>query len=711
MVKKTTHKKQKEEALEDILFSCRDSLRGRAALTDKRDMLLTLVFLKFISERYHDRRAEIEAEYADRPERLTVFIDREQEYGRVGVFKLAPEYDWEQLKVIEPNRIAVALDDAASKLMEAQPRLRNALPSALFVNSGTEGNVIKQVMDEIDKISHKKFKEKDLIGRVYEYFLQAFAINANKEDGEFYTPHSIVELIAALIEPFKGTLYDPCCGSGGMFVQCSRYVEQHGGNSLEVSTYGQKSDPTTYRLAKMNLAVRGIEYHLGDRHASTFTDDMHKGMTFNYIMANPPFNLKKWYDPKLENDVRWRGYGRPPESNANYAWILHMLSKLEPNNGRAGFLLANGALNDEDTYAIRKQLIENDKIEAIIMLPHRMFYGPDISVTLWILNENKKGGICCNHKLRNRENEILFMDLRQWNTSIYEKKFVQFTAEQIKEICRIYKQWQTGDLFPKDKDELYCSAKIEQIRELGYTLLPFRYIRFVDKSKANLGEVNETLSEAVKSIDEIIARQLTAVKELEAIKAKLANFSNLLLQEYPFVALGDSIIPCDERNSDLKVTLSQGISNNKYFQTPKQVAANSRNDKVVRRGQFAYNKATTRNGEKISIAYRDDVDCTVSSSYQVFQIVNEEEWNPYYLMLWFNRPEFDRYARYRSYGSAHEYFEFEEMRSVCLPKPPIEVQRAIVEVFHCATQTKELSAFANAQMSFISSQLVKHLIP
>ncbi len=147
-------------------------------------------------------------------------------------------------------------------------------------------------MDEIDKISHKKFKEKDLIGRVYEYFLQAFAINANKEDGEFYTPHSIVELIATLIEPFDGTLYDPCCGSGGMFVQCSRFVEQQGGNALAVSTYGQESDPTTYRLAKMNLAVRGIEYHLGDRHASTFTDDMHKGMTFNYIMANPPFNLK-----------------------------------------------------------------------------------------------------------------------------------------------------------------------------------------------------------------------------------------------------------------------------------------------------------------------------------------------------------------------------------------------------------------------------------
>lgn len=208
-------------------------------------------------------------------------------------FLCLPPTDWEQLKLIEPKSVAVALDDATSRLMENEPKLKNALPSALFVNSGTDGNVIRQVMDEIDKISHKKFKERDLIGRVYEYFLQAFAINANKEDGEFYTPQSIVELIATLIEPFNGTLYDPCCGSGGMFVQCNKFVQQHGGNTLAVNVYGQESDPTTYRLAKMNLAVRGIEYNLGDYHASTFTNDLHRGRTFDYIMANPPFNLKK----------------------------------------------------------------------------------------------------------------------------------------------------------------------------------------------------------------------------------------------------------------------------------------------------------------------------------------------------------------------------------------------------------------------------------
>lgn len=418
-----SNKKQKEEVLDDILFSCRDSLRGRASLTDKRDMLLTLVFLKFISERYQDRCAEIREENSDDPEFAEMLIAQKRSaFGEKGVFMLTPETDWESLKLVEPKQLAIALDDATTKLMESEPKLKNALPSALFVNSGTEGNVIKQVMDEIDKIIHKKFKERDLIGRVYEYFLQAFAINANKEDGEFYTPQSIVELIATLIEPFDGTLYDPCCGSGGMFVQCAKFVEQHGGNSLNVSVYGQESDPTTYRLAKMNLAVRGVEYNLGDRHASTFTNDQHRGRTFDYIMANPPFNLKKWYESSLENDFRWKDYGRPPESNANYAWILHMLSKLKEGTGRAGFLLANGALDDEDTVKIRENLIKNDKVEAIIVLPREMFYATDISVTLWILNENKAGGIVNGRRLRNRKGEVLFVDLRSWSNNILEER-------------------------------------------------------------------------------------------------------------------------------------------------------------------------------------------------------------------------------------------------------------------------------------------------
>ncbi|MCM1141351.1 MAG: type I restriction-modification system subunit M [Muribaculum sp.] len=498
--------KQKEEVLEDILFSCRDSLRGRAALTDKRDMLLTLVFLKFISERYHDKRTQILADNADDPEFAEIMAKKRSAYGQDGVFMLEDATDWEQLKLIEPKALAVALDDAMAKLQASDDKLKGALPLGLFVNSGTEGNVLKKVIDEIDKIDHKKFQERDLIGRVYEYFLQAFAINANKEDGEFYTPKSIVELIATFVNPMDGTLYDPCCGSGGMFVQCAKFVEKHGGNSIGVNVFGQESDPTTFRLAKMNLAVRGITYHLGERHASTFTHDMHHGLTFDYIMANPPFNLKKWYESSLEHDARWANYDRPPESNANYAWILHMLSKLKPGKGIAGFLLANGALDDEDTVSIRQKLIEEDKIEAIIVLPREMFYSTDISVTLWILNENKKGGPRDGKILRDRSGEILFMDLRSWSQNIYEKKYVRLSDEQIAAAHKIYTDWQTiatpGEYA---QPELYRAVTKDTIEKNGWSLVPSPYIEFVDRD-SNL-DFEDVLAKAGAKVKNLLDLQ------------------------------------------------------------------------------------------------------------------------------------------------------------------------------------------------------------
>ena len=250
----------------------------------------------------------------------------------------------------------IAFDDTALKI----------------VASDSEGTTY--AIDEINKITHKEFGlDRDLIGYVYEYFLKEFAVNATKEDGEFYTPHDAVQLIANMIEPYNGTLYDPCCGSGGMFIQSADIVKAKRGDISGINVYGQEKEGATYRLAKMNLALRGISHHLGDVSDSTFTNDLHRGIYFNYIMANPPFNLKNWYDDNLKNDARWADYTTPPASNANYAWILHILSHMKPLNGVAGFLLANGALNDEDTLDIRRKLIENDKVEAIIVLPRELF--------------------------------------------------------------------------------------------------------------------------------------------------------------------------------------------------------------------------------------------------------------------------------------------------------------------------------------------------
>ena len=340
------------------------------------------------------------------------------------------------------------------------------------------------------------------------YFLQAFSINADKEEGEFYTPHSIVELICELIEPYDGTIYDPCCGSGGMFVQASKFVEAHGGNTKAVQVYGQESQPETYRLAKMNLAVRGISYNLGSTAASTFTNDLHKTLKASYIMANPPFNLKKWRsENELLTDVRWAGYGVPPVSNANYAWILHMISKLNVVNGVAGFLLANGALGDSDTYDIRRKLIENDKVEAIIVLPREMFYSTDISVTLWILNQNKKGGLYHKRQLRNREGEILFVDLRTWNQNIYEKKYVQFLPEQIKRVAEIYHTWQSEgtDSTAYAAPELYRSVSLKEIEDNDFSLVPSRYIEFVDRDK-DIG-YERIMSDTASVVANLLKRQ------------------------------------------------------------------------------------------------------------------------------------------------------------------------------------------------------------
>lgn len=320
MAKKQNKKKAtKEETLETILFNCRNSLRGRAAMTDKRDLLLTLVFLKFMGDRFDAQKEKIRHEIVEvqgiNDEKfLEAQLQKPNQYLQDGVIFLKEETYWGKLILKPANEMAIAFDTAIKTLDREEPKLKNALPQQIFTNTGLEASVLKSVVDEINKISPDKFKEKDLIGRVYEYFLQAFSINADKEEGEFYTPHSIVELIAAMIEPYDGTVYDPCCGSGGMFVQAVKFVEKHGGNTKAINVYGQESEPATYRLAKMNLAIRGISYHLGDKAVSTFSDDQHKGVKMNYIMANPPFNLKKYAEyENFSADPRWKGYDVPPQ--------------------------------------------------------------------------------------------------------------------------------------------------------------------------------------------------------------------------------------------------------------------------------------------------------------------------------------------------------------------------------------------------------------
>ena len=488
-------KKKAEEKinLDSILFKCRDILRqarNSGSFFEKRDMMLTLVFLRFIGEKFEDGVENLRKELLaqgldpDDPDIKAAFLD--DPTFTDGTYNLLPEARWSTIINTPAPGLNVALDTALHSIASSSPQLKGCFVEGTFTTRNLAPNDIKKLIDEVNKISHKAFgEEKDLIGRVYEYFLKEFAVNATKEEGEYYTPHDVVQMIAALIEPFDGTLYDPCCGSGGMFIQSAELVKAKRGDISRINVYGQEKEPATYRLAKMNLALRGISHNLGGEADSSFTHDLHKGLYFNYIMANPPFNLKGWYNDNLKSDSRWADYVTPPESNANYAWILHILSHLKPLDGVAGFLLANGALGDSDTLAIRQKLIQNDKVEAIIILPRELFITTDISVTLWILNQNKKGGDYHGRALRNREHEILFMDLRTWTENPVKnenKKKVRLITEQIERAAEIYHTWQGEgvDGTKYEVPELYRSVGMEEIKQNGWSLIPSKYIEFID---------------------------------------------------------------------------------------------------------------------------------------------------------------------------------------------------------------------------------------
>ena len=500
-------KKETTVSLETVLWNCRVALRGVGSTEKNRDAVIALVFLKFAGDKFEKRRAELIAQYGEIP----AFLEKASFYNAVNVFYLKETARWSYIvKHASANDIAVIIDQAMADIEDSNPPLKGTLPLNLFASLGADKSKIKDLIDNVNLIDEKRFQEEDLIGRVYEYFLQAYAAAGTKEEGEFYTPACVVRLIAEMIEPFSGVVYDPCCGSGGMFVQSLKFVDRHQGNRQNVSIIGQESVPETWRLCKMNLAIRGIAHNLGEKNASSFTDDQHKDKKVDFIMANPPFNLKNWRkEDELTDDPRFTGFSvMPPVANANYAWILHMLSKLDVSHGIAGFLLANGALNaDGDEFTLRKEILEKDRVEAIIVLPRDMFYTTDISVTLWIINMNKKAGSVNGRQLRDRTHEILFMDLRRWDENIEEividkgkkKKKTVLTDGQIAQVKEVYNNWQSVDtslysdvpefcrsvkLFNSDLSEeekkLSADGKIDTIESKNYALAPSRYIEFID---------------------------------------------------------------------------------------------------------------------------------------------------------------------------------------------------------------------------------------
>jgi len=478
------NKKTKEVSMEEALWKSADKLRGSVEPSEYKHVVLSLFFLKFASDKFEEQRSKLKTQGMEK------FIDNIAFYIKDNVFYLPEQSRWSYIMDnAKQDDIALKIDTALYTIEKTNPSLKGALPDNYYSRLQIDTVKLASLLDEINKIDTTKDKENDIIGRVYEYFLSKFAIAEGKGKGEFYTPKSIVNLIAELIEPYDGTLYDPCCGSGGMFVQSIKFIEAHHGNKKKVSIYGQEYTNTTYKLAKMNLAIRGISANLGEMAANTFTNDQHKDLKADYIMANPPFNQKDWRGvDELTQDSRWDGYEVPPTSNANYGWILNIVSKLSCN-GVAGFLLANGALSDDGTeLKIRQRLLENDLVESIMILPRNLFYTTDISVTLWILNRNKEkreveqNGVV--KKYRDRKNQVLFMDLRQMG-SPYEKKYIELTPEDRDKVTEVYHNWQQEGYEETYKDipEFCYSASLDEIAEKGYTLVPSRYIEFVNRDE------------------------------------------------------------------------------------------------------------------------------------------------------------------------------------------------------------------------------------
>ena len=512
---------KKQKSIEESLWESANKLRGSVEPSEYKHVVLSLIFLKYANDCFIERREELTAEGKE------AFLDQAVFYNAKNVFYLTEHSRWSYLmEHAKQADIAIKIDTALADVERENVSLRGALPSNYYSSLGLDQTKLSALLDEINKIDTLKDREHDLIGRVYEYFLSKFAIAEGKGKGEYYTPKSIVNLIAEMIQPYEGKIYDPCCGSGGMFVQSMKFIEAHHGNKKNISVYGQEYTNTTYKLAKMNLAIRGIASNLGVVAADTFHNDQHKDLKADFIMANPPFNQKAWRaESELVDDPRWAGYEVPPTSNANYGWILNIVSKLSAN-GVAGFLLANGALSGEGTeQAIRKQLIENRLVEAIVILPRNMFYSTDISVTLWILNKNKKARTVTQNevlvKYRDREREVLFMDLRQRGEP-FEKKYIQFSPEQIAEIADDFHTWQQeGDKSYHDVPEYCYSATIEEIAERGYSLVPSKYIEFINRDEGI--DYNERLHELNAELMQLLEEEAASRKELITLMSKLTK--------------------------------------------------------------------------------------------------------------------------------------------------------------------------------------------
>ncbi|MBF7958745.1 type I restriction-modification system subunit M [Rahnella victoriana] len=521
--------KKGSKGFEETLWDTANQLRGSVESSEYKHVVLSLVFLKFISDKFVAKRNQlIEKGH-------TSFIDKEEFYQQDNVFFLPEEARWSYIKVrAKQDDIAVIIDTALSTIEKRNASLTGALPDNYFSRQGLEVKRLASLIDTIENIdtlaSECDLTEEDLVGRVYEYFLGKFAATEGKGGGEFYTPKAVVTLLAEMLEPYQGKIYDPCCGSGGMFVQSLKFIESHQGKSRDIAIYGQELTSTTYKLAKMNLAVRGLSGNLGERAADTFFADQHPDLKADFIMANPPFNLKDWRnEAELTNDPRFAGFRTPPTSNANYGWILHMLSKLS-EDGIAGFVLANGSMssNTSGEGEIRQKLITDDRIECMIALPGQLFFTTQIPVCLWFISKSKQAS--AKYGYRDRRGETLFIDARNFGTMISRTQ-KELTNKDIATIADTFHAWRSseGELKRRIKakeigvDQYqnqagFCKvATLDEIKANDYVLTPGRYV-----GAADIEDDGIAFEIKMQELTQALYRQLDEAAELDqAIRANM----------------------------------------------------------------------------------------------------------------------------------------------------------------------------------------------